>query len=738
MRKRQPSKVARLTKILVETDALLAALKHYRLFGRYLPTFPEKPYFLFSQCARMLHEFEVAREGSDMSTEPGNDHFMRFLGKIYLCRLSVFRCAGQPVVLPGDTGPFRNESAWFRFWLDVLKETECITCVEAEKAYQSLLGCVGGYGALNAEPDKSKRKAVNRFFKTAEAGRLIVHSEWILEDISTAIMSWLTKCDVEEHITGLLQATACALGQERRLILWSAAPTGPYRLTRDGCWGGAGGLAGYRLRGTKGKLTIAMRDDGGKIACVFEWRTNAALRQKSWLVDTSKFHGSYEKALFETWAYDTGVFAKGPREMQETPASWQIERLDADYLDFISRWTSALVDVMGRHPSYEPLANAIRTKLREGKAKWEPGRIHWTYIKEMDALIRTIDSIRLKDRSQGKPVDSVYQPRPELHDRVGLALTMNHARRGGENGEEGQPESGSIPSGSALGPRPLSKEDSHPILFPIDSISEDLISPGLEGEMDHGGPEKSVAEGSQPQAKTCDDSVPIDQLRFSSQSGSHADAAQDRGAKSHRETQHEVLTDKSRREADRQEATGQRAQQGQTSRTDIAESSFQAGPSTAHEAFVDDPVSMGIQRDTKPCRSSLSTQWACVVDGHSSNESASNKAEQHGQRGEPVSEATCASVKADPKEARRRLVTTLLKYHCPSGGTVNYEPLSRKQLQEDLEWTESEVQRVMADVFGRKPFTVYKLKCREMTIDELLKDLTLGHRPAKGALVAYG
>jgi len=660
---------------------------------------------------------------------------MRFLGKIYLWRLSVFQCAGQPVVLPGDTGLFRNESAWFRFWLNVLKETECITYVQAEEVYRILLGCVGACGVLNAEPDKSKRKVVNQFFQTAEAGRLIIHSEWVLEDISAAIMSWLAKCGVDGHITGLLQATACALRQERRLILWSATPTGPYQLTRGGCWGGAGGLAGYRLRGTKGKLTIAMRDDGGKTACLFEWRTNAELRQKSWLADTSKFQGSYEEALFETWSYDTGVLAKGPRDMQGTPASWQVGPLEADYLDFISRWTSALVDAIGRYPSYEPLACAIQTELRRGKARWESGRIHWTYIKEMDVLIRTIDSARLGNRSQGlsqaKPAASVHQQGPESQDRVGLALARDHARRGGENEGECQAGGRSILSGSAPGPRSPSEERSHPMPFLVDPVCEDLAAPESETEMDQGGPEESATEGSQHQAKARDDSVPIDQLQFLIQSAPRKNVVQDRDAKAPPETQHEFLTDESRRKADLQEVADQRAQEGRSSQTDTAESSCQAGSLTAHESFIHDQASIVVKRDTEPCRTSLSIQWARLFEGQDFDESASNKAEQHGQRKEPVSEATSASVKADPRKASHRLVKRLLEYHCPSVGTVKYEPLSRKQLQQDLEWTQSEVQRAMADVFGRKPFTVYKLKCREMAVDGFLKDVELGHSRRK-------
>jgi len=412
-RKRQTLDTTRLAKILVETDALLAALKQYYLFGRYLPRFPETPYFLFSQCARLLHEFEVVRKGSDMSTEPGDDHFMRFLGDILLCRLDVLRCVGQPVALPADAGLFRNEPAYCRFWFTALKATGRLAGVKVDGLYQILLGCVGAQGVLNDPPDESTRKAVSRLFQTVEARQLLIHSEWILEDISAAIMSWLAKCDAEECIGDILRATACALRQERHYILWSAIPTGPYRVTRGDCWGRPRGLAGYRLRGTPGKLTLAKRDTGGQIACVFEWGKDIDLRQKSWLIDAGKFQSNYEEMLFGTWEYDTGLFAKGEGEVQETRASWRLEPLEANHLGLISRWTSALVDAVARHPLYSPLANAIRGKLREGKERWEPGHIRWTYIKEMDALIGALDSARLGMDSRPEVVMDGERPEEE-------------------------------------------------------------------------------------------------------------------------------------------------------------------------------------------------------------------------------------------------------------------------------------------------------------------------------------
>jgi hypothetical protein len=69
------------------------------------------------------------------------------------------------------------------------------------------------------------------------------------------------------------------------------------------------------------------------------------------------------------------------------------------------------------------------------------------------------------------------------------------------------------------------------------------------------------------------------------------------------------------------------------------------------------------------------------------------------------------------------LTQKLREWHQPTDGAVNHDPLSLKQLQQELRWTQSAVQRTMTNVFGRKPFTVYKQKCKDKTICDFLGGL---------------
>jgi hypothetical protein len=92
-----------------------------------------------------------------------------------------------------------------------------------------------------------------------------------------------------------------------------------------------------------------------------------------------------------------------------------------------------------------------------------------------------------------------------------------------------------------------------------------------------------------------------------------------------------------------------------------------------------------------------------------------------------------------PKQARKKttnasrteeideaLLRRLLEHHGCLGGTLNYEPLSAAQLQRDLGWNSSKVQRAMTHVFGPKPVNVYRSKCKDRTISTFLKARAAG------------
>jgi hypothetical protein len=72
------------------------------------------------------------------------------------------------------------------------------------------------------------------------------------------------------------------------------------------------------------------------------------------------------------------------------------------------------------------------------------------------------------------------------------------------------------------------------------------------------------------------------------------------------------------------------------------------------------------------------------------------------------------------------LLLRLLEHHAAPGGTSNDAALSTAELRRDLGWTPSQIQRAMTNIFGPKPFGVYKEKCEDRTLIAFLKERAMG------------
>lgn len=69
-----------------------------------------------------------------------------------------------------------------------------------------------------------------------------------------------------------------------------------------------------------------------------------------------------------------------------------------------------------------------------------------------------------------------------------------------------------------------------------------------------------------------------------------------------------------------------------------------------------------------------------------------------------------------PDAALAQLRQVLLNKHQSADEGVNCRPLAYRQLQQELNWTWSQVQNAMTGLFGPQPSTVYRQKCRDRTI----------------------
>jgi len=380
-----------MARILTQTDALLGALKQYEKLGRYASAFPEKPYFLFSQCARLLYDFENARQDCQPSATSEGTSLFDLLDRLNFGCLQSFDCKPQTTA-PTSGQQFRNESEWYRFWFQVIEAAGHLAGADLVELRESLLKCVGAHGVLVSKLDKSARKAVAKLFRTALAGRLVVHTEWVLEDISGAIASLLAGLGTREHTLAQAQSLVCALKQIRRYILWHTAATGPYIPNRRHCWGVPGGLAGFRLAGKPGTLTTRLPDEGGTIACVFEREDGPSSQPFSWSQDVEVLESNYEKALFETWSYEAGTPVHAPSDASIPSAQWRLGSVEASYLEFVSQRAELLLGALARHAPHEPIIVSLGDLLKSGADGRDSGRLDWTYVKEIDVMIQKLEA----------------------------------------------------------------------------------------------------------------------------------------------------------------------------------------------------------------------------------------------------------------------------------------------------------------------------------------------------------
>lgn len=91
--------------------------------------------------------------------------------------------------------------------------------------------------------------------------------------------------------------------------------------------------------------------------------------------------------------------------------------------------------------------------------------------------------------------------------------------------------------------------------------------------------------------------------------------------------------------------------------------------------------------------------------------------------------------RSDPEEMAKALLQRLLAHHRCLEGTMNYEPISAAELQRELGWDPSKLQRALTRVFGPKPMRSYRSKCQDGSIATFLQACAVGvRRPARTVL----
>ena len=166
------------------------------------------------------------------------------------------------------------------------------------------------------------------------------------------------------------------------------------------------------IENRKGVFQLKFLSGTGKLSCTF--RSGFGMEEgdlRKWtheLVGRNKQQSNiseYEELLFSIWSYDIGQ-ALDRRDSSE--ANWYIpDFATANRLEHIAERIDGIMNTILEHLDLCFGVGDVGSIVRNRKPKWCPGRISWSYVKELDEKIREFESELRSKRTERetKPVN---------------------------------------------------------------------------------------------------------------------------------------------------------------------------------------------------------------------------------------------------------------------------------------------------------------------------------------------
>lgn len=690
---RQVDRETHVAGLLLKTEAALEEVHQYYKFGRHGGTFPERLYFLFSHCAHLLFSLWLTENESPAQTFEYAPHLKHAICEVDFGSLRFTDYKRRVLHANADEEHLKNEPQWFKSWMKILEAQS----VDGSEFSQHVLTYVSDPGFLEGRQSRKNRKVLTELMTTDGVARLLRCTTSVLEQMVSAIVLQFASRHEPPHTAEQMTSLICLLRQVRRTILSDTPAHGPYiPLTRMD-WAMPATVFRRCAGGTNGTLKTVVKRDGGDVVCTYRWTSGSEPKSASWTQKTSAPKYSYEERLFQTWAYDTGAQLGTPTPSAESYACWLIQSAEARHLKAITRQIKTVLTSIGTHPQCGGLIAAVKEVLVEDQPEWKEGRLAWTYIKKLDRLLRRLSTAHreasvLGGHDPGTEVAAMMWPsepsacppakpprshtwrlmvpsRPSPHSETqggsinqkvfetAAAPVEDHSPRNHVSDETCRPSDTSCQVDSSTPPESTESET-------IVVSQDDDRSLGL----DHDGalPAIKITEEA-VDGPCCDESG----------AGTGPDAGRETVASD--DAVPNDTSDVQIPDAHMAEATD--GEDGRdTSFLEPTSTVQPAGRETAHEL---------------PRRSEPTQQAAAETSA--------------------VPNAPASPVSSD------RLRGALLQWHCPAGEAGHDVPMSRQQLQGELGWRVSDVQRMMTRLFGPRPFTVYKQKCKEKRVECFLK-----------------
>ncbi|MBN2128030.1 MAG: hypothetical protein JW741_00975, partial [Sedimentisphaerales bacterium] len=382
--------VEHLAQVLTKTEAALGELHHYYKFGRHSEVFPEKPYFLFSHCGHLLFSLWLIGTDSQKRIFNEDSRLNRIMQQLDFNALRYSEYKRRMLHADAYEEHLQNEPVWFRFWIKAIDVLDGPGASQNKAFPQKLLRATMQNGSLEGKPNRKKRLALQDLVRCGEAGRLILRSTWILEDMVAAVASHSLTMHPQKQAIARIQVLTGLMQRLRRHIVLDSAVKGPYALFVDPTWGLPSALSRLSRNRTQGSLVVAPADEGGAIDCTYTWTSGRKEKTQSWTQDISVLPQAYEDTLFKTWSYDTGQYLQGIDDSFRAEACWVVDDLAANDLETISQQADRLLESFDAFPAYGGFVEKIAGVLRNGRPQWQARDLSWTYVKRLDRIIERL------------------------------------------------------------------------------------------------------------------------------------------------------------------------------------------------------------------------------------------------------------------------------------------------------------------------------------------------------------
>jgi hypothetical protein len=403
-------RVDRITQVAdaaVKIEAALGELHHCHRFGRYSSLFPQKPYFLFSHCAHLLFSLWLDEQNSATKVFAESQGLTVLFNKVDFGALRYLDYSRRMLYANAYEEHLKNEPKWFKLWIKALQELQGSEAGAFEEFYKQFFACLSDCSVLEGKLTRRDQKALTGLVQSPRAGRLLLRSTWILEDVISTASSHIARLDPAPYAIEQMQILICLLSQLRRTIVRETSARGPYTLSTGGGWDAPSTFGRFFSRKTSGLLTVTPGEGDGQVTCTYAGNAGSKVREHTWTRSIAALPCAYEELLFKTWP-------QNPREQSrdgETPAQthWIVPAMEAGHLETVSRHADALLARFGKYPAYGSFVETAAQVLRNGRQEWTSTELPWGYIHKLDQLMNKLKFAcrEAKVLGGGNPVEKV-------------------------------------------------------------------------------------------------------------------------------------------------------------------------------------------------------------------------------------------------------------------------------------------------------------------------------------------